>query len=309
MQQFNGLGFSDTQALKLYFNNKAKFNKTHLMQNRATFSMYFNYLLDLSTSRFKWEGLPDELKNKEWFIENRLSLYGLCILFKEPITGKLLFLPATPEGELTLYGDYNSYLALGSNGMSFSVKKEDCVLFYDTINRTNSTIIEITEFANRIGDLQRTEDVRLDQHKTPTIFSGDKNSIASVNAFIQRRNENEGGFVVDEEMVKLANYKYEGSYLNNEIEITKDKLINEFCQMQGINSNPQDGKKQRMIVDEVNSNNERIEKARESYLKPRLLSCIEANEKFNLNLKVSYNEQDIKKEQKQEQETEEKEVV
>ena len=306
MGKFEGLGFNTTKAIDLYTRAKNP-NSRALQKNQALFVMYFNYLLDMNNGRFKWEGLPEELEEHKWFIENTLALHSVCILFKEPITGKFLFLPATPLGGPTMYGDYNEYLALGVNGQSFNVKREDCVVFWDTLGRNNSTIIELTEFANRIGEIQRTKDVRLINHKKPLIFTGTQNNVENANAFTSRMNENEVAIVIDDASPILTPIKNEITFLNNELEKSKQELINEFLQMQGINTNPEDGKKQRMLVDEVNSNNEKIIAARMSYLEPRVRACEEANEKWGLNLKCYYHGEE--KEQEQIPKPEEKEVI
>ena len=65
----------------------------------------------------------------------------------------------------------------------------------------------------------------------------------------------------------------------------------------GLNTNPSDKKKERLITTEVESNNEQTDIQAESMLLCRQLACEEINKKYGLNVSVKKR---IEKEQTQE---------
>lgn len=66
------------------------------------------------TEKYKWEGLPPELKERAYIIEWILFWYGAGLFFKKD--DKYYFLPAYMNSSLNLYGEATKYYAYGLNG-------------------------------------------------------------------------------------------------------------------------------------------------------------------------------------------------
>ena len=79
----------------------------------------------------------------------------------------------------------------------------------------------------------------------------------------------------------LKAIKTDSPYIADKIIEYKKEIWNEALSFLGIN-NLTIEKKERMITDEANSNNELINMNLQSYLAPRLQACKEFNEKYGL---------------------------
>ena len=65
---------------------KKMFWETEYMNNR-TFIQYYNRLMELSISIFKWNNLPDTVDSR--FIELCLFTDGMCLYFNDDTIGNL----------------------------------------------------------------------------------------------------------------------------------------------------------------------------------------------------------------------------
>lgn len=260
--------------------------------NTSTEIMYLDHFLNITMTRFKWENLPETMEFKGWYIEKMLALYGCIALFKEPNSDKLVILRAMGVGQPTLFGEYTQYEVFGENGWTATINAEDCVVCWDNATHTASTGFALNSFASRVSDVQRTCDVRLKHHKAPVIMTGTQRVLASLKRFWKKIDNNEDHIIVTEGFDPLSNVGqvlYDANYINKQLQEYKQDLITEFYAMQGINYNPSDGKKERLIVNEVESNNEQILQSRMIHLEQRKQFCKEANEKFGLNIQCDYN--------------------
>ena len=68
------------------------------------------------TEKYKWEGLPPELKERSYLIEWVLFWYGAGLFFKNERDDRYYFLPATMNSSLNVYGEPTKYYAYGLNG-------------------------------------------------------------------------------------------------------------------------------------------------------------------------------------------------
>ena len=83
------------------------------------------------------------------------------------------------------------------------------------------------------------------------------------------------------------------NFINNDILLYSEKLIQECLGRLGINYNPASEKKERLVVDEVNSNNQQILLARAAFLDERKDFCKRAMERFQdygLEYSIEYND-------------------
>ena len=85
-------------------------------------------------------------------------------------------------------------------------------------------------------------------------------------------------------------------YLADKLNEYKYELEREILSFHGLNNNFE--KKERLIVDEVNSNNDFIDRNVELMYRQRQLACEQMNKKFGWNVKVINLNEEVKEEQK-----------
>lgn len=261
-------------------------------RNWNLYSLYFRALLNISLARFKWVNLPEELQGKEWYIEKKLALTGVLAMARDEETGKLMMLPCVVKGGVTMYGESPEYELIGENGFNRTFKRDDIAICYDNMSRQPITIAMAYEYAVRASDVQRTADVRLNKHKKPLMWRGNRKMTESIKNLEKDIKENSDSVIVDEDIIGgesiVMELKNDVGFIQRDLMSYKGDLFGEYFGFQGINFNPSNGKKERLVSEEQKSNNEQILNFRNSFLRSRKEFCKEANRKFGLNIDCFY---------------------
>ena len=132
-------------------------------------------------------------------------------------------------------------------------------------------------------------DVNINTAKTPFAVYGDKSSVATIQSFVNSKKRNDFALIVDKDA--LGSKKLER--IDLDVEYKADKFWTMFnnyksliFEMLGINTLAVE-KKERLITDEANANNEAIDFNIGAMLKARQDACEEINKMFGLNVSVT----------------------
>lgn len=139
-------------------------------------------------------------------------------------------------------------------------------------------------FAYRLYEAERSSDVNIKNQKYPYIILTDDKQIFTLKQVYQKIEGNEPAIFADKKNLQPDNIKVlqTGSpFVADKLQDYKKEIWNEALTFLGINNIMID-KKERLITDEANSNNELINLNLQSYLAPRQEACKQFNEKFNL---------------------------
>lgn len=260
-----------------------KANKTDL-ENLITESFLYDRFRLLMVNQFKWTG-PEELNIQERHIENFLFDNGYCLFFEDKENGALC-LPCYGEGGQNVYGDFLRYRATGFN-YSKSVNADDCVLIENNKLRmpTHKAVIY---FVTRLYDLTRTMDVNVKQLRLQTIFTANDKNLLTVKKIQDEVDRYNWAVIADnsmqiEEIVKAITTGVK--CLTPELTDRYNAVMNEALTYFGIN-NANTDKRERLITDETNANNQFIDSCAEMFLESRKRACEEINKKFGLNWSV-----------------------
>ena len=262
--------------------------------NNVTAMDWFTRLQLIAMNIFEWEGL-DEIfgYGATRMLEMSLFNFGRCALYKDPNKGYLV-LNANPSDTLNVY-NLPTKLNLWSVGYDKNVAFDDCVYVQNNYLEY-PTATTITLFANRLYETDRTMDVNRFGLKTPILLEGDEKSMLTLkNIYMQysgnmpvifgRKNFN----MTDK--INSINTKVDN--LLSDLEDHKHDILNDCLTYLGINSANTD-KKERMITDEVKSNDDFIKYCLDVFLKPRRDACKRLNEKYKLNIKLKVNSEILK---------------
>ena len=261
------------------------FKEMNKKLNNLTFTDYFYRLSLIALSIFKWDNLPNGI-NARW-IEKYLFDIGECMFFKDPILGfrisksidkgiNIYNEPIDLEPESTGLTEPKTY----KNGI-------DAVLIKNN-DLSIPTLPTLQLYAYRLADLTRAQDVNITAQKTPIlIITSDRQKLTMKNVFNQWSG-NEPVIYGDKEMnidgVKVL--KTDAPIVFDKLQIQKHQLWNEVMTFLGVNNANQD-KKERLVDDEVQANNEQVKISLDVMLKARQSACSEINRIFGTNIKVS----------------------
>ena len=272
--------------------------------NNQTYIDYLDRLKLLATSLFTWEGL-DEVAGTgaSRFLELSLFDFGRACFIKDDELGYMA-LRVNPSDTLNIY-------QLPTKVQAWSIGYQKQFDFDDVVYIMNNelqlpTARTIAQFSYRLYETERTIDTNLIAMKTPILIEGDTKTILTLkNVYMQYSGNTPFIFGNKEFGIsnKLSVLNTNAPYLIDKLELHKHEIWNEMLTFLGID-NANTDKKERLITDEVKSNNEVINYYLNCFYKTRLKACLEINKKFGLDIKLRLNKEalDIFK-------TSEKEVI
>lgn len=247
------------------------------------FHDYYSRLKAIALSLFEWEGLPQTCSER--FLEDALFQHG-CAVFVDDPEMSFLTLKVTPSGELNVYNDALSYTAY-STGYSRIYDKDDCVFIRNNYlaKSTESTLVL---YAERLARLDAAIDVNINAQKTPILVRCDEKTRTSLEA-VYNMYDGDRPVIFGSKSLQdkpLDVLKTDAPFVADRLREEKRAVWNEALEFLGLNTNPADKKRERLIVNEVNSNNEQIEIQSSAMLLTRQAACEEINKKYGLNVSV-----------------------
>ena len=138
-------------------------------------------------------------------------------------------------------------------------------------------------------------DKNLKKLKIPYIVATTKQNELTMKNLMKKINNDEDEILLDEKMTNGGNVGIEvlntnAPYYIDKYQQHKNDLMCEFLTIMRLNnSNANNGKKERLLVDEVNVNNGEILMYLDVDYKNRVKACEEINKRFGLNVKVIKN--------------------
>lgn len=259
-----------------------KFNKNDV-NNFLTESFLYRRFKLLMLNQFKWSGL-EEHNIQERHVEEYLFNNGVCLFFEDKTDGKLC-LPCYGQG-MNVYGDPLRYIATG-HCYEKEVDAEDAVLI-----ENNKLHLPTTEavyyFVGQLFDLKRTMDINVKQLRMPVVFTATDKNVLTVKKIQDEIDNNNWCVVTDssiqaEDIVKAIQTGVKP--LTKELTDRYNAVMNEALTYFGFN-NANTDKRERLLTDEVNSNNQLIDCCAQMFLEARQRACDEINKKFGTNISV-----------------------
>lgn len=257
--------------------------------NDLTFKTLYNKFRLICLNQFTWKGLPKGITERH--VENFLFEHGKAIFFQDPGMSWMC-LEATPDINRNVYGDPLSWRAIGFN-YNKEYKSEDCVII-----RNNKDMLPTKDFVmyyvNLLTEAVRTMDVNVKACKTPYVFSCDENSLLTFKAIFEKIDGNVPAIYTDKQVnLNDLNVLQTGvKFLGNDLFDYKNNIENEFLTFLGKNNLPVD-KKERMITDEANSNNQLIQSFRDIQYEARQEAAKEMSTFYGSPISVELRENDV----------------
>lgn len=266
-----------------------------IILNNDTFDDYCNRFYKIATSIFEWVNLPDSMDGE--YLEHVLFYKGMGAMLKTEEYG-FINTKATASGDFNIYGrptQLNCYsysfnevrtvyngLIRDVDGNVMNKEDSECILVRNTL-LSKPTFASMRLFALRLTELERTMDTNVKRCKDPYIIKANKTQEMTMRQVFQDADNNVPAIIVEKNALDLKDIDaipLKVDFLGKDMMEYKEKVMNEALTVLGINNLGE--KRERLISDETNSNNELINMNLMSYLTPRKQACKEFNEKFGL---------------------------
>lgn len=255
------------------------------------FHDYYGRLKNIALSIYKWENLPDTCNER--FLEDCLFHYGQAI-FVEDSEMSYLNLKVAPATTLNVYNEPTSLTAF-SIGYNKIYPREECVWIWNNY-LTKSTDSTIVLFAERLTVIEMALQVNINAQKTPILVRCDEKTKRSLEE-IYAKYEGDSPVIFGHKSLqeKPLEVLITGApFVSDKLREEKRAVWNEALEFLGINTNPADKKKERLITTEVESNNEQIDIQSLTMFLCRQNACKEINKKYGLDVKVSMRVDELK---------------
>lgn len=257
------------------------------MANNMTFSYYYYKLMLVARSLFEWSGLPNNM-DERW-IEKYLFTSGKCIFYKDPVMGYMVA-GLAQQGGVNCYGDPTSVSPVAENYVYNGdklVNGENCyVIRNNDLMLPNFPIIR--HYAYKLCNIDRAIDTNVEAVKTPIIVRCSEKQKLSLKNAINQRKDNEPVIWSSDlsdinEMVDTLTTN--APIVFPQLQTQKHMILNEVFTDLGINNANMD-KRERMVANEVEANNEQVKACEDVMLKSRQQACKEINRIFGTNISV-----------------------
>ena len=270
------------------YKNNYKFIDSAILNN-ATFQDYLDRFTKVALSIFEWVNLPETMN--AIYLEKCLYFYGECALLKDENYG-FINTKCCSNGKINIYG-YPSSLHCYSyeyqtnrklyTGMNLPNDNEfsSCILVQNNWERI-PTASTMELFAYRLYQAERTTDVNINAQRTPVLVLIDENQRLTLENLYNQYEGNRPVTFGDKNNLdknQINAISTEAPFIADKLMDYKKEIWNEALTFLGINNIMID-KKERLVTDEANSNNELINLNLQSYLAPRQEACKQFNRKF-----------------------------
>ena len=268
-----------------------KINETDLAMiiNDRTMIDYLDRLKMLAISLFTWKNLDKYAGfGASRFLE--LSLYeeGRGVFIKDNELG-FMALKVNPSDKLNVYNLPTKVIAW-SIGYNKEYEFDDVVyIMNNELQKPTREFMEL--FAYRLYETERTIDINLQAQKTPVLIEGDTKTILTLKSVYMQYSGNTP-FIFGNKQFDISNklnvLKTDAPYLVDKLDVHKHQIFNDALTVLGID-NANTDKKERLITNEVESNEQLITYYLNCFYKTRKKACENINEKFGLDIDIELN--------------------
>lgn len=265
------------------------------LENDFVFQNVLMNLINLTMDEFEFEGLPETCNER--FFKMALIVSGMAMIAKDEDIGYVSLSCAPAGSELNIYGEYPKVFGYGWNGFNkeytaymygTDTTDVEAVVCYD--NYTCYPMINyLIQYAKSITETIRTIDETASKLKTPYFIVCDEVQKVSVKKILEDIDFNKNSIITNKatspDMFKILPTNVREGALStlwnhyNNLQTNIRSLI-------GIQGCVNQDKKERLLVDEVNSDMDIAQLNINYRLKNYKIFCDTVNKVFGLNISV-----------------------
>lgn len=261
-------------------------------QVALTEALYLRRFTELRINSFQWHNLPDEISER--YLEMQLNNNALAVFFYDDHYQKYMALNGQSQGFLDYQDEPNAFQITANQSYRGKViKAANCVPIW--ANRTRHPDNDVMLwYARRLAEVETTVDINIKSARLARVLAVSENMRLSGENFIRQIDEGNPVIKVDETFMSegVLSVLDMGVDPDNilSVQMVKNRLYNDCMTFLGVNNSNQD-KKERLVSDEVDANGEQVLLNRAIALGARKLAAKAINKKFNLNVRVDWNDE------------------
>lgn len=260
------------------------------IENRMNHDIYLARLIELSSSMFDWQNLPDTCDVRT--MELSLLGSGKAVFFKDDALDAYLTLYVdTATSGFDVYGNPKQRVARSRySNYHYKLDQSNSVMIYNNYLRSPS-VLQLVQFADRLGKIDEIIDINVKAQKTPVLILCDEKSRLTMKNLYMKYDGNQPFIFADRSMNpnEFTVLKTDAPYVAADLYELRNQIWNDALTYLGI-SNVSYQKKERLISDEVSRNMGGTIASRYARLNERQKACKLINEMFGLDVWCEYKE-------------------
>lgn len=267
-------------------------------------SLFYLRLTELAQSRFVWTGVPPEIDVR--YLESCLHFQALAVFwFDDELAAgkgghtpfeKYFCLPAAQSGRVNMYQNPTEFTISQPGLISRRIMAKDCVPIWNSRARVPDDVY-ITQYVERLNRIDSVIQENIETQRHPFLIAVDEDERHSLQQAYRQMQAGEPviwttpslGAGIFEQKVSVINMQVPSQQILDML-TAKARIWNECMTFMGI-ENANTDKKERMISNEVASNNGQVTQFKKAALMPRQKACEEINLKYGLNIWCEWNEE------------------
>ena len=271
--------------------------RKRILDNNFRLGLIYNKYKMLSLNMFRWEGLPQTIESRH--IENSLFNYGLCLIVNDDDLG-FISVPCNYGAYMNVNNVPTEVITCGFNYIkTFDYIRKDknkCQLILNNDLAIGNEQY-IFDYAQRMFEVENCIRVNINQQKFPWFVNTTPNSKKTMEEMFKKVMNGDPYILGSKDQIgSVEVLTLNTPYIADKLNQYKYELEREVLSFHGLNNNFE--KKERLLVDEVNSNNDFIDRNVELMYRQRQLACESLNKKFGWNVKVINLNEETKDKQK-----------
>ncbi len=255
---------------------------------------YIKNIACLSCEQFYYKNLPEDLTSQ--IIELALFYRNNLCFVKDNNTDRVVLATYIPNGNFNIYLKPDEVKILYLNGLTLydNYKYDDIVPIRDNIMGI-PPILCIKDYIQQLTIADRTFDITMFNLRLPMIFKGSQEMKAQLMKLYDKMNKFEPVIFTNSKGFKDVTESFNFTPSVNPIDLYDviKELKNQALQTVGVYSDT--GKKERLLVSEISSQNDFVDMIYQSRLRNRKEAINLCNKKFGTEIIIEELYQDIQK--------------
>ena len=267
---------------------RTKTSKKNELEQISLQSLLLDNWKLVATSIFKWSGFQSDFISDE--IERRLYEDGSVVFFVDKEDGVQKVLRYAQQGKLNVYGIPTKWTVIGLNGYTKNLDDTNSVLIWNNKFR-KPTLPYVKYIVANLVNIDQAIKVNVNAIKTPFIFEGDEKQLLTFKNMYRDISNNEPVLYLASKANLDNTFKahntgveYQGKNLTELYDAYQSRLLT-FLGLKSVKSD----KKERLVVDEANQNEEFKNIFFASQYDMRKQACKLINEMYGLSVDVEIN--------------------
>ena len=263
-----------------------------LKEEKRLLLIHMEHYRNIALNLYEWDNLPEGMEGRH--IELALLQNGQAFFYEHDHLG-FICLPCSNSGQMNIYGEPTSVVITG-HGFAENKHITEGVRILNN-PRVIPTDITLNYYCKKLAQIDSTINTNLIQQKVPFIFATTKENEFTIKNLYAKMYSGEPAIFVDQSLLtngelNVQSISCEAPYIIDKLQQHRFEIEKELLTFLGINTTIE--KKERLLQDETNANNEQITLNVEIGLRERERACEQINEMFGLDIQVYAKDIDVK---------------